>query len=225
MDPHVSLAGRGDLAARIYRQLLDAILDGRLRPGQRLPPSRELARSLQVSRNTVAVAYERLTADGFLTGRVGAGTYVAQASRELTRAAPRGSDVQPVRRWREPVLVDRTERRFRYDFTVGVPDIGLFPLATWRRLVAAALQPAALRAATYADPGGHPGLREGIARYLGVSRSVRASADDVLVTQGAQQALDLIGRVLIPATRPRGCCSVRSARESSAYRWTTRACR
>jgi GntR family transcriptional regulator/MocR family aminotransferase len=205
MDPHISLAGGGDLTARIYRQLLDAILDGRLRPGERLPPTRELARSLQVSRNTVAVAYERLTAEGFLTGRVGAGTYVAQASGELTRSAPRGSVVQPARRWREPVLVDRTERRVRYDFTVGVPDVGLFPLATWRRLVGAALQPPALRAATYADPGGHAGLREGIARYLGVSRSVRASAGDVLVTQGAQQALDLIGRVLI---EPGTCVAV-----------------
>src|SRR3954447_24573232 len=76
MDFHVSLAGRGDLSARIYRQLRDAVLDGRLRAGERLPPTRELARRLTGSRNTVAVAYDRLTADGFLTGRVGAGTYV-----------------------------------------------------------------------------------------------------------------------------------------------------
>ncbi|MEU4749760.1 GntR family transcriptional regulator, partial [Micromonospora tulbaghiae] len=71
MDVHVSLAGPGDRATRIHRQLLEAILDGRLRPGERLPPTRELARRLDVSRNTVAVAYERLTAEGLLTARVG----------------------------------------------------------------------------------------------------------------------------------------------------------
>ena len=76
MDIHVSLKGRGDLAARIYRQLVAAILDGSLRRGERLPPSRELARRLSVSRNTVATAYERLVAEGFLEGRVGDGTFV-----------------------------------------------------------------------------------------------------------------------------------------------------
>ncbi|NUP61382.1 MAG: winged helix-turn-helix transcriptional regulator, partial [Nonomuraea sp.] len=60
MDVHISLEGHGDLAAQVYRQLLDAVLDGRLRSGERLPPTRELARRLEISRNTVAVAYDRL---------------------------------------------------------------------------------------------------------------------------------------------------------------------
>ena len=71
MDVHVTLSGRGDLTAQIYRQLLEGVLDGRLRSGERLPPTRELARRLAVSRNTVAVAYDRLVADGFLVGRAG----------------------------------------------------------------------------------------------------------------------------------------------------------
>ncbi|HEU5110003.1 MAG TPA: GntR family transcriptional regulator, partial [Micromonosporaceae bacterium] len=70
MDLHVTLAGRGDRASRIYHQLREAILDGRLRPGERLPPTRELAARLEVARNTVSVAYERLTAEGFLLARV-----------------------------------------------------------------------------------------------------------------------------------------------------------
>jgi len=73
MDFHVSLEGRGDLTACIYRELRAAVIDGRLRPGEHLPGTRELARSLVVSRNTVAAAYERLTAEGFLTARVGSG--------------------------------------------------------------------------------------------------------------------------------------------------------
>ena len=78
MDVHITLGQRGDLSVQIYRQLLSAILDGRLRPGERLPPTRELAQRLGVSRNTVAVAYEQLTADDVLVGRVGAGSYVSE---------------------------------------------------------------------------------------------------------------------------------------------------
>src|SRR5258705_12424795 len=76
VDLHVSLVQRGEFAAQIYRQTRDAILDGRLASGERLPPSREFAQRLGVSRNTVAVAYERLTAEGLLVARVGAGTFV-----------------------------------------------------------------------------------------------------------------------------------------------------
>ncbi|WP_410590002.1 PLP-dependent aminotransferase family protein [Amycolatopsis sp. lyj-23] len=197
MDFHVSLAGRGDLSVRIYRQLRDAVLDGRLRAGERLPPTRELARRLSVSRNTVAVAYDRLTADGFLTGRVGAGTFVsAELPAPKPREAPSARGPQPTAVWRSlpSPAVEGAEPVF--DFRVGIPDVTLFPLDTWRRLLARELRDAA-EFAHYAEPGGHPGLRAAIARHVGVSRSVRAGADDVLVTQGAQQALDLLCRVLL----------------------------
>ncbi|GLH97481.1 GntR family transcriptional regulator [Phytohabitans aurantiacus] len=204
MDLHISLAGRGDLATQIYRQILDAVVDGRLRPGERMPPTRELARRLAVSRNTVALAYERLTAEGFLVGRVGAGTFVCREAldRRRTRTAPAGRGVEPRRFWRtapSPVTGFGTGP---YDFTVGVPDIQIFPLETWRRLVAQELRLATIQQADYSEPAGHPGLRAAIARYVGVARSVRAAPDDVLVTHGAQQALDLVGRILIePGTR------------------------
>ncbi|RBQ14353.1 PLP-dependent aminotransferase family protein [Spongiactinospora rosea] len=198
MDIHISLEGPGDLAARIYRGIQDAILDGRLRPGERLPPTRALARGLEVSRNTASVAYERLTAEGFLVARVGAGTFVSD--RHIPPARPAGPSyggaVRPRSPWRDidPVIEDPTEAP--YDFRVGVPDGGLFPLATWRRLIAGELRARAVSAG-YHDAAGHLGLRQAIARYVGVARSVRARPDDVLLTQGAQQALDLIGRVLI----------------------------
>src|SRR6185369_2561228 len=73
---HVSLVGRKELSGEIYRQLRRAIVEGRLRPGESLPPSRELARGLSVSRTTVTVAYDRLAGEGFVTARVGAGTFV-----------------------------------------------------------------------------------------------------------------------------------------------------
>ncbi|MFI6297746.1 PLP-dependent aminotransferase family protein [Nonomuraea sp. NPDC050790] len=200
MDFHVSLEGRGDLAARIYRQLRDAILDGRLRPGERLPPSRELARRLDVSRNTVSLAYDRLVADGFLAGRAGAGTFVT-GEPVRGRAAPSGV-VRPRPVWRtaEPLMPSRGT--VAHDFTVGLPDPALFPIASWRRLLARELR---VSSAGYIDPAGDPALREAIARHAGLSRSVRAGAADVIVTQGAQQALDLVGRVLI---EPGACVAV-----------------
>ncbi|HUR03433.1 MAG TPA: PLP-dependent aminotransferase family protein [Nonomuraea sp.] len=199
MDVHISLHGRGDLAAQVYRQLLDAILDGRLRSGERLPPTRELARRLEISRNTVAVAYDRLVADGFLVGRAGAGTFVS-AERVRARSAPQGV-VRPRAIWHSMPAGSPTPTP-EYDFRVGVPDARLFPMETWRRLVARELRTSL---AGYADPSGHEGLREAISRHIGISRSVRASADDVLITNGAQQALDLIGRVLID---PGACVAV-----------------
>jgi GntR family transcriptional regulator/MocR family aminotransferase len=208
MDVHISLAGRGSLSAHIYRQLFDAIVDGRLRPGECLPPTRELARRLDVSRNTVAVAYERLVAEGVLVGRVGAGTFVCAEpiNPVAVRRAPTGAGVHPRAVWK--AIPDPKPNRAVapvYDFRVGTPDTNLFPFAIWRRLVARQLRPAAVGSATYGEPAGHPGLRAAIARHIGVSRSVRASVDDVIVTQGAQQAFDLIGRVLI---EPGSCVAV-----------------
>ncbi|GAB2954526.1 PLP-dependent aminotransferase family protein [Micromonospora polyrhachis] len=214
MDIHITLAGRGDLTARIYRQLLDAILDGRLRAGERLPPTRELARHLAVSRNTVAAAYDRLTAEGFLVGRVGAGTFVCDeaADRIPDRSAPSGGAVTPRQLWRAmPAPPGPARGTPDFNFDVGIPDPHLFPLESWRRIVAGELRIGALSPTSYGDPSGHPALRTAIARHIGVSRSVRAGADDVLVTQGAQQALDLVGRILI---EPGDCVAV----EEPGYR-------
>lgn len=194
VDFQISLTRRGDLAAQVYRQLLDAILDGRLRAGEKLPPSRELAKRLEISRNTVAAAYDRLTAEGFLIGRVGAGTFVGTFERKRRRGAPSGS-VRPREVWQSMAVPPPNADTPEYDFRVGIPDPHLFPMQTWRRLVTHELRPSSL--AGYADPAGHVGLRDAISRYAGRARSVKAEAADVIVTQGAQQALDLIGRVLI----------------------------
>jgi GntR family transcriptional regulator/MocR family aminotransferase len=200
MEIHIRLSRRGELTGQIYRQLLDAVLDGRLRPGERLPPTRELARRLDVSRNTVGVAYELLAAEGVLVGRVGAGSFVsAEPLRRTLRPlrAPAGA-VRPHDIWRSlQVPFDRPTRAAAYDFTVGTPDAALFPYTTWRRLIAREFRAFPAKYARYGQPAGHAGLRAAIARHVGVSRAVRADAEDVIVTHGAQQALDLIGRVLI----------------------------
>jgi GntR family transcriptional regulator/MocR family aminotransferase len=197
MEMHVSLVGRGDLTGEIYRQLRRAILDGRLPPGGRLPPTRELARRLSVSRTTVAVAYDRLVGEGFLTARVGAGTYVSDGLAGVTRRAGRaGGALRPRPVWDsvEPFVF---EREAEFDFRPGIPDARLFPYQTWRRLLARELNPAAVGAGHYADPAGHLGLRRAIARHLGVARGVQATAEEVVVTNGTQQAVDIVARVLL----------------------------
>jgi GntR family transcriptional regulator/MocR family aminotransferase len=210
MELHITLGPRGEHAARIYRQLLDAILDGRLRPGERLPATRVLAEQLAVSRTTVALAYERLTAEGYLAGRVGAGTYVCDVPAvppggPRVAASPAGPAAREI--WATLPLADTSvgplpgrsgrEAGNRYAFAIGLPDTALFPFETWRRLVAQHLRIGAVGTGDYAEPEGLPALRAAIARHYGVSRGLTASPDDVLVTSGAQQAIDLIGRVLI----------------------------
>ncbi|NUS85070.1 MAG: PLP-dependent aminotransferase family protein [Streptomyces sp.] len=201
MEVHVSLDGHRDLSGQIYRQVRAAILDGRLRPGDPLPPTREMARRLEVARNTVGVAYDRLASEGYLESRVGAGTFVRAVGRTpggaSTRSAlkPRAVWDGVVTPWLGPIDAELTS--VAYDLRVGLPDARLFPYQTWRRLVARELRPPAAIARGSGHPAGHRGLRAAIARHIGLFRGVRAAADDVVVTNGIQQALDLICRVMV----------------------------
>ena len=197
MDLHVSLDGTGDRVVRIYHAVREAVLDGRLAPGDRVPAGRELARQLGVARGTVTAAYDRLVAEGFLEARPGAGTFVTSvplAADETRRARP--GAVRPLPLWdpKHEAAVPRARRL--HDLSIGLPDPALFPLEVWRRLVAEQLRRSRLEEATY---GGHGSFRlqTEIARFLGLSRSVVAAADDVVVTAGAQQAIDLVARVLV----------------------------
>jgi len=192
VDLLLNLEGSGGLADRIYRQLTSAIHDGRLRPGEALPPSRDLAAQLQVSRSTVTLVYERLGGEGYTEGRVGAGTFVA--SGPTPRRSTHAHRTRPAPLDAPPPLAARPTA---YDFRLGVPDAALFPLAAWRRHVSRELDTVATISARYPDPGGPIALREGIAHHLGVARSVDADPGDVVVTGGAQQAIDLLARVLI----------------------------
>ncbi|MFC1438620.1 PLP-dependent aminotransferase family protein [Streptacidiphilus sp. N1-10] len=199
---HVSLDGQRDLSGQIYRQLRTAIHEGLLRPGDPLPPTRELSRRLAVARNTVAVAYDRLVAEGYADSRVGSGTYVRTtglpASGSGSATEPSGPGLRPralwagLTPWAPPQV-----RAPTHDFRVGLPDARLFPYDTWRPLMARELRLSAAAAAGYGDPAGHAGLRAAVARRIGLSRGVRTGPRDVLVTTGTQQALDLVGRVLL----------------------------
>jgi GntR family transcriptional regulator/MocR family aminotransferase len=196
---HVSLVGRRDLKGEIYRQLRAAIRSGQLRPGEYLSPSRQLAQALAVSRSTVVAAYDRLAAEGFLGSRPGAGTFVSGELVRAQRGAKMRSEdaLRPRAIWESIGMPTVFDRAARFDFRTGVPDAALFPHKTWRRLVARALRSAEQAEKCYQHPAGQLCLRAAIAHHIGFSRGIEASADDIVITCGTQQALDMLARVLL----------------------------
>jgi GntR family transcriptional regulator/MocR family aminotransferase len=201
VDLRIELQGSGDLSGQIYRQIVELVLDGMLRQGQVLPSSRELAAQLGVSRNTVASAYDRLVAEGFLQARAGVGTFVSALVQESAQPADavRAPDRDRIRGvWAELAdPPDLSAEKPRFDFRAGIPDVASFPFATWRAAVSDQLRANTVGTGAYADPAGDPRLRAAVARHISVSRAVRCSMDDVLITTGCQQAIDLICRVLL----------------------------
>jgi GntR family transcriptional regulator/MocR family aminotransferase len=197
VEVHISLIGRRDLAGEIYRQLRAAILDRRLRCGEALPPTRELAARLSVARTTVSVAYDRLIAEGFATTKVGSGTYVAEnLPPPIGMPRRRTVALQPRGVWQNVRIPSELWRPAKYDFRSGLPDARLFPYESWRRLLAREFRDQA-GASLYSHPAGHDRLREAIVKHLATSRGIRSEADDVVITSGTQQAIDLIARVLL----------------------------
>jgi len=178
--------GRGASAA-LHLQLREAILEGRLATGFRLPPTRELAQMLGVARTTVVVAYEMLVAEGYARVRQGDGTFV----QSLRRSSPRPGPM------RQPAPQAAATPVPRFDLRLGTPDISRFPFDVWRRLAAKGWQSSAGHAYEASDPAGLAPLREAIVRYASASRAVSCTADDIVVTAGAQQAFDLLARALV----------------------------
>ena len=205
LEFHVSLVGRNDLSGEIYRQLRSAMRDSRLRPGDRLPPTRELAKSLNVARMTVTVAYERLAGEGYVTSRIGAGTFVnpsvttaiSSTNRKRIAGQLKARSVWKALRSSPAIAQPAFLRPARFDFRSGLPDASLFPHETWRRLVARELRADTIGTGVYGEARGHRGLRYAIARHIAVSRGVEASADDITITNGTQQALDIVARLLL----------------------------
>ena len=212
MSPNASTLGLAiDLPARgsrqmgrdLHQQLRGAIVGGRLHPGLRLPATRELAEALGVSRNTVVAAYDLLLSEGYVSARGRGGTIVADflsapRGRERIRSQP-GHDARLTPAWRAatPITPAGAEPGRRFDFTVGIPDWESFPLQVWRRLAARALRSAPRIGASYGEPEGRAALRQAIAGHISFARAIACTAEDIVVTAGAQQAFDLLARILV----------------------------
>lgn len=202
MELHVVIHGRKDLGEQLYSQLREAIESGRLAAGTRLPPSRLLAEQLGISRRTVSDTYALLTYDGLLIGKVGSGTFVnARGARALPRpSAPALASAAAIARWQNivvPFLHPQLAGALRCEFIGGAISKNLFPQDDWRSCTQHALRQMARERGFYSQPEGLTALRDAVARYIAFARGVNCQADDLVVCSGAQQALDLIARVLI----------------------------
>lgn len=198
MDLHISLSDRRQVGAEVYRQIRDAILEGRLRAADALPSSRALSRRLLVSRTTVLLAYERLCAEGFLDSRAGVGTFVREGIRPRPDTRAVESPLRARVMWDEiPDGLVLSATHPELDFRTGAPDASRFPFGAWRARMSRQFYSSTVGAGTHIEAAGDPGFRRAIARHIGVSRAVRATLDDIFVTNGSQQAIDLIARVLL----------------------------
>ncbi len=197
------------LQAQIVDQLREQIVSGRLRPGFALPPSRELARQYNISRNTVIHAYERLASEGYLSAIKGVRTIVAETIPEACLLVGKTAEAGPDRARptaRAPVVFNGealavtpqfANAKPVVDFWPGRVNRALFPIATWRKLADDALSSLACELTDYGDPAGLPALREAIACHVSLSRGVTCSAESVIVTAGTQEAINLIARMLV----------------------------
>ncbi|HEX3124140.1 MAG TPA: PLP-dependent aminotransferase family protein [Rhodanobacteraceae bacterium] len=198
--------GSRELLRCVHAQLRSAILNGRLQPGLRLPTTRAFAATYGVSRNVAVATYDLLTSEGYLLTRGKAGTFVADALPQLASRRPAADSRSRDRRlnafWRAHAPSEpASPLRLRFDFRLGIPDQEHFPFQAWQRLSARALRAWAKAPEGYASPQGQPALREAIAKHAAFARAVACQADDVVVTAGAQQAFDLLARVLVTAGR------------------------
>ncbi len=198
--------GSGEpLHRQVYFAIRQAILDGRMPPGTRLPASRTLAQDLGVSRNTVTTAFEQLHAEGYVDTRVGSGSFV---SRQLPQQVPGARPgVRPSRRAAETprgpsargaqlarLFGGRSQPR---PFSPGLPELAEFPFEDWARLLARGWRRPSRAFLVGIDPAGYGPLCRAIADYLASARAVACRAEQVIIVSGTQQALDLTARVLL----------------------------
>jgi GntR family transcriptional regulator/MocR family aminotransferase len=183
----------------LYESLRRAILDGDIRHGSQLVPTRALAEQLGIARNSVLYAYERLTEEGFVsTSRHG--SVVSMVSRAAVPPAPQvdraGVPLSRLSRRVAALPRERTRADDPAPFRPGVPALTEFPMAQWRNSLERAWRSLDPRELDYRNNAGHPALRRAIAEYVRVSRGVRCSAEQVFITSGTQASLDLCACML-----------------------------
>lgn len=187
------------LSRWLYDEFRRAILDRRLSPGTRLPATRDLARQYGISRGTVVSVFEQLQAEGYLLGRPGAGTRVNALP---SRSAPAKSGPLPKIRAIPAALRGLPQATPARPFRPYQPALAEFPMDVWARVAGRSLRRASVSLLAEADPRGYAPLREAIAAYLGSSRAVNCSPDQIVIVSGVQQGLDLVARVLVKPGTP-----------------------
>lgn len=205
----LTLDGKGTLVDQLVRALREEIKTAAV--GARLPPTRALGKDLGISRNTVITAYGELANEGLVVSRFGGGSFVSGLVRahdghpaladdfaatpvpaqgvRLSQFARRLTHLDP-----SPIL-DRPDLQF--DFRYGLPIVGEFPFNAWSRLIARRAMVSSVSLLGYGESAGYKPLRMEIAEYLRRARGISCDAEQIIITNGSQQALDLVARTLI----------------------------
>lgn len=175
------------LSRQIHDHLAELILADRLRGGDALPSTRELAKSLETSRNTVNEAYEILWAEGYITRRPGAGFRVEES---ITLKTPqKRPEALPAEKTTPPMTI-------RYDFRTGIPDVRRFPFAAWQRIQRDILETIKPGDMLYSNAQGYEPLRKAIADWLLRARGMRTDKEGIFITNGATRAISLAVELL-----------------------------
>ncbi len=170
---------------QIYQHLKELIISGQLKAEEALPSTRELAKELNVSRNTVCEAYDLLIAEGFVISRQGAPTRVSG-----------GLYIEPVKQALSPKIKSRAEQPILVSFQTGRPDLRQFPRFLWQQLLHKASEELPPETYGYTGPQGSPDLQNEIAAWLFRSRGLKVASDDIFITAGATHGLHIIADIL-----------------------------
>ena len=191
----------------LYAALRADILEGRLRPGARLPATRDMAGQYGMSRGTIVNAVEQLKSEGYVEARMGSGTYVSKIlPDELLQVAREGKPKPPAERKRQWKISDYGERvnlfpnleiRPSRAFRPNLPALDLFPTTLWAQVAARRLRRVSRNDLLGCDPLGYWPLRDAVADYLSTSRGVRCVPEQVAIVSGVQEALDLVARLFL----------------------------
>jgi GntR family transcriptional regulator/MocR family aminotransferase len=189
----------------LYEELRSAILAGHLRPGGRLPATRELAAQYGLSRPTLVTAFEQLRSEGYVEGKVGSGTYVSQTLPEELLQAPRARTIAKAQSRRIPLSayahrlkpLARAKPRPVRAFRGGEPALDVFPTELWAQVAARRLRRVSTNLLAGGEALGYRPLREAVAEYLNTSRGVKCSAEQVLIISGVQEALDRAAHLVL----------------------------
>lgn len=185
------------LQAQISTTIRDAILDGTLKASTRLPSSRVLAAALAVARVTIVNAYDKLLVDGYLQTDSTSGTFISNKLPRAAKGRVHGLIARPLsRRGAQLVEAPGGIQERKGAFVPGVCDPNSFPHQTWRRIQNRYLGERHADLMGYSNPGGYLPLRRALSEYLRVSRAVRAAPEQIIVTMGTNQSLDLCSRIL-----------------------------
>ncbi|WP_153733572.1 MocR-like pyridoxine biosynthesis transcription factor PdxR [Sporosarcina obsidiansis] len=175
------------LYQQIYNQIRQDIIDGKFPVGMKLPSKRQLEDLLDVSQTTIEMAYDQLTAEGFIAAEPRKG-YFVQAIEELAYVQPTKSDM--------PVAVQKIAEPIHFDFSAGAIDTEYFPFTTWRKYARDVVDVSHSHLLLLGDPHGDLELRQEIARYLYHSRGVDCIPEQIIIGSGTEQLLPLIIRIL-----------------------------